>query len=175
MNELKLAILAGADSKKFLVDFTEQIDRLEKLTGALGKLGKVSTKAVVEEDEVEENETDEIEVEEDDDFAAKPAKVKPVKKVDFDEEEETETEEVEVDETEDDVEEVMPPAKKTKAKKVTVDDVNDACKARAASVGGKEGRAEVLAILKKKFKTESVSALKPEQYGACIAAMAVDQ
>lgn len=65
------------------------------------------------------------------------------------------------------------PAKGTKAaakKKITLDDVNDACKAHAQA----NGRPATLAILKKKFKTESVTALKPEQYEACISAMAVN-
>ncbi|MDH4164711.1 MAG: hypothetical protein OEW15_18785 [Nitrospirota bacterium] len=63
------------------------------------------------------------------------------------------------------------PAKKTAAKKkITLDDVNDACKAHAAA----KGRPATLAILQKKFKTQSVTALKPEQYEACISAMAVN-
>lgn len=57
-----------------------------------------------------------------------------------------------------------------KAKKLTLDDVNDACKAHAAA----KGRPSTLEILKKKFKTQSVTALKPEQYEACISAMSVN-
>lgn len=57
-----------------------------------------------------------------------------------------------------------------KAKKITIDDVNDACKAHAAA----KGRPATLDLLKKKFKTQSVTALKPEQFEACIAAMAVN-
>lgn len=64
-------------------------------------------------------------------------------------------------------------AKPEKKKKWTIDDVNDACKARAAKTGGKKGRAEVLAILTKKFETTSVSELEPEQYAEAIAAMKV--
>lgn len=64
--------------------------------------------------------------------------------------------------------------KTKKAKKVTLDDVNDACKARAAAVGGKEGRAEVLSILKKQFKTSTVTDLKPENYQAVIDAMEIE-
>lgn len=59
----------------------------------------------------------------------------------------------------------------TKGKKFTSDDVHDACKQRALRTGGKAGRNEVLAILEKKFKVESVSELKPEQYNAVVAAM----
>lgn len=61
-------------------------------------------------------------------------------------------------------------AKGTKAKKITLDDVNDACKAHAAA----KGRPATLGVLQKKFKTQSVTALKPEQYEACISAMAVN-
>lgn len=63
-------------------------------------------------------------------------------------------------------------AKKAKAAKLTIDDLNDACRERAmAEGGGKAGRAAVEAILKKKFKVVSVSAVKPDQYAAVIAAM----
>jgi hypothetical protein len=60
-----------------------------------------------------------------------------------------------------------------KAKKLTIDDVNDACMARSRQIGGKEGRIEVLAILKKKFKTTSVTDLEPEQYADVIKVMKV--
>lgn len=79
----------------------------------------------------------------------------------------------EIESTDDD-EDFTTPAKKTaKAKKVTVAQVNDACKARAKS-GGKKGRDEVLAILKKQFKTESISEIKPERYADVIAAMEIE-
>lgn len=57
-----------------------------------------------------------------------------------------------------------------KAKKITLDDVNDACKAHAQA----KGRPATLAVLQNKFKTQSVTALKPEQYEACISAMSVN-
>lgn len=57
-----------------------------------------------------------------------------------------------------------------KAKKITLDDVNDACKAHAQA----KGRPATLAVLQKHFKTQSVTALKPEQYETCISAMAVN-
>lgn len=62
--------------------------------------------------------------------------------------------------------------KSAKAKKITIAQVNDACKARAKA-GGKEGRAQVLSILKKHFKTQSVSEIKPELYAKVIQAMKV--
>lgn len=75
------------------------------------------------------------------------------------------------DEEGDDVEVEEPPAKKPAAKKITLDDVNDACKARAA--GGK--REEVLGILQKKFKVTSVTALKdaPDKWPQVIKAMSL--
>lgn len=60
--------------------------------------------------------------------------------------------------------------KGAKPKKLTIDDVNDACKAHAAA----KGRPATLQVLQQKFKTQSVTALKPEQFAACIQAMAVD-
>lgn len=65
-------------------------------------------------------------------------------------------------------EEKLSPAKAKKEKKITIDQVNDACKTRA----GRSNRAEVLGILKKKFKTQSVSELKETQYADVIKAMA---
>jgi len=56
-------------------------------------------------------------------------------------------------------------------KKITIDDVNDACRKLALKIGGKPGREKVLGILQKKFKTKTVSALKPEQYADVLAAL----
>ncbi len=175
--KLEMAILAGDESKSFLAGLTKQIDRLEKAVQSL----KSVKPTAVEPDEEEAEEDD------DEDFSAKPAKTGKKAAADFDDDEEetveadedAESEEAEEDvETDDDEEEAPPaPAKATrgrKPKKVTVDDVNDACKARARA-GGKNGRAEVLAILKKKFKTESVSELEEDQWQPCIDAMMVKQ
>ncbi len=101
--------------------------------------------------------------EEDEDFGAKKSSTKKASK--FEEESEDADEE----------EGFNKPAAKTKAKKLTADDVNDAAKALAKSIGGKEGREKVLGILKKKFKTTSVTELKPEQYEAAIEALAVEE
>ncbi len=75
-------------------------------------------------------------------------------------------------------EEEAKPAKKAapaktapKTKKITLDDVNDACKAYAKV----HGRDAVLEKLQKKFKTQSVTALKADQYAACIALMAIEE
>lgn len=150
--KLELSMLAGAETKQFLVDLTKQIDRLEALANAA-----LSSERESGSTEPEERDTNE-------DFEPKKSKAKPVPAPDL-------SSDGDDDDGEPDFK--APPAKKEKVKKVTVDDVNDACKARAMVKGGKLGRSEVLTILKKKFKTESVSELKPEQYAECIGAMAV--
>jgi predicted transcriptional regulator len=158
--KLEVAMLVGAESKAFLATLTEQIDRLEKLTAGIAAPTKATKKAAapapVEDEEAEESE--------DKEFTAPTKATKKAAAKSFDEDE-SENEEAE--------EETAPAPKSKKAKKVTLDDVNDACKARAADTGGKEGRTEVLGILKKKFKVASVSELKPEQYQAVIEAMAI--
>jgi hypothetical protein len=110
-----------------------------------------SRKAPAQVEETEEVESD------DEDFAPKKSTAKKAA-ASFDDDEENDEEEA--------------PPKKKKAPKISLDDVNDACKARAVEEGGgKTGRGIVVAILKKKFKTESVGELKPEQYAAVIEAM----
>lgn len=100
----------------------------------------------------------------------------------FDEDEETEVEETETEEEsfeeesfeDEEAEEEAPAPKKAKAKKVTLDDVNDACKAFArANGGGKEGRDMVLKLLKKNFKTTSISELAVEDYAKALKLLAV--
>ena len=59
---------------------------------------------------------------------------------------------------------------KTKTKKITIEDVNDACK----KFGKANGRPNVLKVLKKQFKVESVTELEPTQYAAVIEAMSVE-
>lgn len=115
-----------------------------------------SLKAEIEEDEEDEVEEEDTEEDVDDSDEA---------------EEEAEEDDDEDSEDEEDVEEA-PKKTAKKAKKLTNSDVNDACKKLASSIGGKEGRKKVLSILKKKFKTESVSELKPTDYAKCIEAMA---
>ena len=163
MSKLEVALLVGAESKAFLASLTQQLDRMEKLT-----TGKKAAASIDDEDDAP-TET----VDDDEDFAppkkaAKGKKAAPA----FDDDEETTAAAVEAAE-DDDEDFTAPPKKAAKPKKITIDQVNDACKARAMETGGKEGRAEVLAILKKKFKTTSVAELKPEQYPAVIAAMEV--
>ncbi len=164
--KLELGIMAGAESKAWLADLTTQIDRLEKLAGGLAPKGKAKAAPESESDDEDENDDEE----EDEDFGSKKTKGKKAASS-FDDDEESEEEEEEEEEEEDEDEEEEEdekPAKK--AKKLTIDDVNDACKARAKGAG-KKGRDEVLSILKKKFKVASVTELKPEQYAKAIAAM----
>ena len=153
MPSLEVQFLVGAESKKWLSDFTELVERLEKAApkGAKGKTDAVAKSFNDDEDEeqtVTHRRTEES----------------------FDSDDEGNKQEASADEDED-TDFTAKPETKKKAKKLTVDDVNDACKARAAVTGGKEGRKEVLGILKKKFKVESVSDLKEDAYAACIAAM----
>lgn len=162
--KLEVAMLVGAESKQFLVDLTKLVDRMEALTkGAPAKAAKPAA-AVEDEDDAAA-----VEADEDEDFAPKKSKGKKAAAAAFDDEEE-EAGEAEAEEEEEDFTTPAPKAK-AKAKKLTVDDVNDACKARAARTGGKEGRAEVLALLKKHFKTSSVSDVKAEDYEKLIKIM----
>ncbi len=175
--KLELALLAGAETKQFLVDLTKQIDRLEALSGKAATAPAKSTavKSVKNTAPVDADEEGE-ESNEDDDFAPKKNAGKKAAASAFEEDEDESEEAKASDEAGDDDEGFMdaPPKKApAKAKKLTVDDINDACKARAAATGGKEGRTEVLALLKKHFKTSSVSEIKPDDYAKLIKVMAV--
>lgn len=162
MGKLELALLVGAESKEWLASLDKIVTRLEKLQPKLA-----SAKSLEEAEDDFDNDEGE---EDDEDFTPKKQAAKKNTFEDEDEEEES-SEEEETEEASDDEDEEEDAPPKKKAKKLTVDDVNDACKKKAAKIGGKEGRNEVLKILKKKFKTTSVSELKPEQYAAAIAAM----
>lgn len=112
----------------------------------------------------------------DTDFGAKPAKGKKAAAASFDDGAD------DADATDTDAEESKPakgkkaaafgdedeadekPAKAKKAPKLTIDDVNDACKERC----GRTNRAEVLGLLKKNFKVKSVTDLEPTDYEKCI-------
>lgn len=170
MAKLELALLVGADSKKWLADFNAALDRAEKL---LPKFEQAE-KEMVEEDEGEE--------EEETPKKAKKAKKQPALTPDDDDEEEDdlESEDEEKDDDSDgddesdgdDDEEPAPKksAKKGKVKEPTNDDCQDAAKALARAIGGSAGRKKVFAILKKKpFAVESVTELKPKHYAAFIA------
>lgn len=124
-----------------------------------------------------ENPADDADEGDDEDGDEKPAK-KGKKSKDEDESEdedesddEDETEDSDEDESEDededeseDEDEDEEDEKPKKKSKLTIDDVNDACKKRAA----RSSVAETLSLLKKNFKVKSVSKLKPEQYAQAI-------
>ena len=160
MAELKLSLLVGSETKDFLADLTAVVERLEAVGNTIKK-GKAKDTADAEE---------ESDSEEDEDFAPKPKKSKKANSFDEDEEEAAE-EEAEEDSDDEEEEEKPAPKKAKKAKKVTSDDVNDACKKLAKHIGGKDGIAKVKTVLKKKFKTDSVANLEEDQYAACIKAM----
>jgi hypothetical protein len=102
---------------------------------------------------------------EDDDFGSASTKKASAKVSNFDDEEEDE----------DELPVVVKKGKKTAPKKVTFDEVNDACKKRANAAPQGLGRDQVLSILNKKFGVTSVSKLLPEQYVDVVKAMAVSQ
>lgn len=156
--KLEVSMLVGPESKQWLVSMEGLLARMEKLAGVAGSKAAKTVDA-------EETESEEAE-EEEEDFGAKKSKAKKKAKG-FDEEEEESEESEEEEEEEEEA-----PKKKTKSKKIELDDVNDACKKKCIEEGGgKEGRAVVLKILKKHFKTESVTDLKPEQYAKAIELM----
>lgn len=140
-------------------------------TPSLGKVSKATTAKAAP--------AAETEAADDEDFggsAKKSTKGKaaPAKAAaSFDEEELNEEQAEESAETEssDDEGDFMEaaPAKKETKKKITVNDVNDACKAKAAA----SDRKTVLGILKKKFNVTSVTELDAKQYADVVKAMAV--
>jgi hypothetical protein len=111
----------------------------------------------------------------------RPAAVKKTAPASFDEDEETPAVEAEAEaeaeesfEDEESFEEETPAPKKAKPAKITIDDVNDACKAFAReNGGGKDGREATLKILKKHFKVTSISDLAVEDYPKVLKALAV--
>ncbi len=171
--QMEIKVLAGAESKAFLAGLTQQIDRLERLTGGKGLKADnddapADTAGARPLAALEEGEED---------FAPKKAAKK--KAAAFDEEEEEEeiapAAKAAAKKTAasfDEEEEEAPAPKAKKAPKVTIDDVNDACMEKMRALGGnKKAREQVVAILKKKFKVETVTELKPEQYADAVEAM----
>jgi len=164
MSKLEIALLVGAESKSWLERLEKALAKLETLNGPVvsddddeedikptkGKKPKAF------DDDDEEEAPEETESENDEDEEDKPVKGKGKKPKAFDDD----------DEEEEDIK----PAKKGKAKKLTIDDCNDACKERAAA-GGKKGRKEVLALLKENFGTESVSEIEESDYAELIRVM----
>ncbi len=192
---LDLGIIAGDESKRFLsglaatVDkFTDAVARLEKAQG-----NKTAAPAVDEDEDEEEEETSAIDMA-DVKKKAKKTKATTLEELDDDDyEEDTKTtasdddeddtdatydketmgEDDDEDDTDSEDDEAEAPAKKTRTKKLTTDDVIDAAKVYARSIGGTKGKDAVLAILKKKFGVKSTSALKTNQLEAAIKALRV--
>lgn len=171
MAKLEIALLVGDESKKFLQELTNQLDRLEKLSSK-----KKADEEVEDDLRLDTNassEPEEADDDEDEDFA--PKKKAKAKTKDFDEDEEEdetsgESEESDGDDEDSEEDEEPAPKKKTKEKKLTEDDINDAAKAHA----GVKGRKATLALMLKKFKTQSVSDIKPEEYAKFIATLKKD-
>lgn len=175
--KLEMAILAGDESKKFLVGLTNQLDRLETLVGRLENTKKKAN-AAEEEDETEEVDADVDADEDDEDEEIVPKKAAKKKKVeledDEDDEDEEPAEEEDTDEDDDDEDEPAPVAAKKSKKTKAVDaaDCSDAAKALLRAMGGqKKHRDAIKKLMKKKFKVESTSELEPEQYAAFVAFM----
>ena len=146
MAKLEVALLVGEQSKCFLLSLTQQIDRLEALAS---KITNGATGVTNGEDACDDEEAEEI-------APTKKASKKAAASFEDADEEET------FDEA---------PKKASAKKKLTVEDVNAACKARAARTDFKSTKA----LLKKMFKIDSVQDLKPEQYATVIAAMSEDE
>ncbi len=162
---LEIKILAGAESKQFLVNLEKLVKRMEA----------VDTSATTEAEETEtEAETEAEETETSFDGAEEEAEET--------EAEETESESFDAPAEEEEEEEAPKKSAKAtkapKAKKVTTDDVNDAAKAAVTRIIGKRGvtgkdaRGVVLACLKKNFKTETISKLDDEQLAKAVTVLA---
>jgi hypothetical protein len=166
---MELQILVGAESKEWLKDAEALVNRLEKVLKAINANSSLKGQNIEEDKESGEDTLNKVN-EDDEDFT--PVKKTSGKKAkSFEDEEEADLGSSPETDSDDEDEEFEKPTKK-RAKKITLDDVNDACKERAADEGGgKEGRSVVLKILKKKFKVDSVSELEETQYAAVISAM----
>ncbi len=163
--KLELGIMAGANTKEFLLSMESILTRFEAVAD---KLSGASSPVMLGKSLMDDGTTDEA-VEEETDFAPPAKKQTRAKKqaapASFDDaEEEVETE---AEETEEESFAEPAPKKVAKEKKLTVDDVNAACMKAAQSVN----RAHVLGILKTKFKVKSVTELEPAQYAAVIKAL----
>lgn len=191
MAELKVALLVGAESKQWLADATALVNRFEKLVEkSNGTKGTSKSKAV--EAESEEDDSEDFEEETSKKSAAKSSKKKVQKAKDFDDDDDSEDDDSDSagdeedsddaepeasEEDSDDDAESEPVKKKGKAKKLTSEDVNAACKERVKreiednGSSAKDARAVVSGILKKKFKVSSVTDLDEDQFAAVIKAM----
>lgn len=162
--KLELAILAGAESKAFLANLTQQIDRLEALSKGVTITSATTKKTAPADEDLGGGPANDYQTD-DEDFAPKKKTAKKTAPA-FEDDEETAT--ASAASTDDDEDFSAP--KKTaapKKKKLTDVDVNNACKAAAQKSSVKEVRA----LLKKKFKVESIQELSADQYEAVITAV----
>lgn len=179
--KLDLVIMAGAETKKFLGELSSIVERMEQ--AAFKVKPKAASQANEEESEEEEGESEteaftsrarkgkkqaasfdddtaneEAEETEDDDFAASTKSKKAKKQTKgFDDDDAAIDEEEEAPKT----------AKKAKAPKLTIKDVNAACLAASR----RTSRKKVLAFLEKTYDVKTSTELDPEQYAEVIEAV----
>lgn len=154
--QLEIKVLAGAESKQFLVDLTKQIDRLEK---ALTASAVVSAEPTAETKPAK---------------TSKPAKAEKAPKRMAAIEEETDEEEIQETASDDPAdfdgeEESFEEEEETEAKTVTKEDALKALQAYAK----KHNRDKAMTILKKYAKSGAVKDVPPAKYGDLVNALAV--
>lgn len=179
--KLEMAILAGAETKQFLVVLTEQLDRAEELVTKLEALLQQDTKASAPKKQVEPitpmapvkkakakkaKETSPFEDEETTDTSG--AAVAADNDFSFDEEQEESSFSFDEEQEE---QQVAPPAPKAKAppKKVTIEE----CNAAALTLMKKHNRDYVIDILKKNFNTTSLTKIEEKNYPKLLQLLAV--
>lgn len=164
--KLDLGIMAGPESKKFLVELTKLVQRMEAAATPLK--GK---KSASKKEELEDAEEEEIEEEDEANHEAEESEESD----DADDSDSDETdsqddgpEESDADDSDDSEEEEAEEksTKKGKVAKVTAEQVNDAAKAlhtflvKKKKLTSKKAFAQIKATLNKAFDTESVSQIE---------------
>lgn len=167
---LELGIIAGDNTKTFLADLTNIVERFEKAADRLSSSPTNKKTKITQDDLVVTEEASEPW------DTTKEKKKKVANGQSFDDaEEETGREDEDTHEEENDDEEeekeASPPAKKAKAVKKeklpTLEDCNDA----AMECAGRTNRANVLSILKKHFNVKSITSLEKTDYTKFISLM----
>lgn len=148
---LEIKVLAGAESKQFLVDLTKQIDRLEKALG-----GTATTSAEPKAAETKSAKSAKT---------AKPAKLEAIEE----EEEVTEAGSDDPAEFSDEEESFEDEAEEETAKTVTKEDALKALQAYSK----KHSRDKAMTVLKKYAKTGAVKDVPPAKYGDLVNALKV--
>lgn len=158
--EIESTILVGAESKAWLSDLENLVTRMEKVTGKTTTKKSAKTDTDLDDTSLDEDNDD------GEDFTKSTKPKNSAKKAssfsdDSDEDDTDEKSEIEA---------ASMKGKRGRPKKITIDDVNDACKTRAEETS----RKEVLKILKGQFDVTSVTDLEPKQYAEVIEAMQVE-